>query len=209
VTSLASFPLFPLFLVDFGVARWWVGVGDQVRSPAFAAHACRSSSVVVYMETHGRTVARRADRGGAFGFHKTDSFSAHRLRPSRSGQFKVVWIPSQHVARSCSRSRPTCAPQNGTRRRRICSHSREGGTGRKSHGRGLRPSVAPTPMPCGEAQGWVQPEIGARVGRPPPSYGSLPGVGSDVADLSCLVGRRTACIGIGAPSCPARSPRRR
>jgi hypothetical protein len=209
LTSLASFPLFPLFMSDCGVARWRAMVADRLRSPAFVAPPAGPRNVVVYMETDGRAVARRADRHAALASHKTDSFAARRLRQSRSGQFKTGWIPSQHVARSCSRSRPTCVPPNGTRRRRTCSHSKESGTGRKSPERALRPSVAPTPMPCGDAWGWVQSEIGARVGRPAPAYGSLPGMGSDVVELSCLAGGRLASIGIEALRAQERSPSRR
>jgi hypothetical protein len=142
-------------------------------------------------------------------FHKTDSRSDAGLRPARSGQFNRGWIPSRHVAHFCSRSRLTCAPLSGTRPRRICSHSTESEIGRKSHGRGPRPSVAHTPMPYGDAWGAVLPEIGTRVGRPPPSSGSLPWMGSDVVELGRLVGERTGRIGSQGPSAAASSPGRR
>jgi hypothetical protein len=148
-------------------------------------------------------------RRAVLAFHKTDSRSDAGLWPSRSGQFKRRWIRSPHVAHFCSPSRLTCAPLSGTRPRRICSHSTESGTGRKSHGRGPRPSVAPTPMPCGDAWGGVPSEIGTRVGRPAPSSGSLPWMGIDVVELGPHVGERTGRIGIQGPSANARSPSRR
>jgi hypothetical protein len=154
----------------------------------------------------GRQSSRSAGRTRAApAFDKTDSRSAGRLWTWRSGQFKSVWTPSRHVARSCSRSRHICAPLSGMRRRRICSYSRENGTGRRSYGRGPRQSAAHTPMPCDDAWGCVLSGTAALTGRPPPS-GSLPGRVSDPFELSRL-GSRTPSICI-APSDRATSASR-
>jgi len=156
----------------------------------------------------------KKDHRAALASHKTDSRSADRLWPAQSGQFKTIWIPSlwipsRHVARSFSRSTLTCAPLSGTRRQRICSRSTDNGTGQNLHERGPQPSVAHTLTPCGDAWACVLSEMGARMGRPPPSSVSLARKGPSAGGLSRLVEGRTPCIGSEIASARARIRGRR